>query len=170
MLKGYLKIAVLKELNDRSLSGYDLMIRLENILGKKPSSGSIYPLLGDLNDKGLISVKEEGRKKTYSLTAKGRKDVMKLFKEKENLIAKKIEVLDLFGSITGSKELESMKCLLQSCSHPAPENFKDMKLWAELMDVAHLLINSGNYNDIRDDMREVVSETITKLNEIKRKH
>ncbi len=59
-----------------SKSGYDLAKELEQLTGKKPSSGKIYPFLHELKDTGYIIEKETGdsggrSKFEYFLTEKG---------------------------------------------------------------------------------------------------
>jgi formylmethanofuran dehydrogenase subunit E len=72
MFKGYQKLMVLKELSKSDLSGYSLMKRLEELSGKKPSPGYIYPLLKELTDSNYVSKKSDGRKNIYSILKKGR--------------------------------------------------------------------------------------------------
>ncbi|HGY12266.1 MAG TPA: PadR family transcriptional regulator, partial [Desulfobacterales bacterium] len=47
MIKGFFKIIILKKLNERDRSGYDLIKEIESLFEKKPSAGSIYPMLKD---------------------------------------------------------------------------------------------------------------------------
>ncbi len=74
---------VLIQLNETSHTGYSLMNGLKESLGKKPSAGSIYPLLTNLLENGFVSIEEDGRKKIYSITKKGRSALDDLSKEKE---------------------------------------------------------------------------------------
>ncbi len=60
-----IKMMVLKELNAKEQSGYDLMKKI-NMSGNKPSPGYIYPLLQDLKKRGFVSYIEEKRRKVYS--------------------------------------------------------------------------------------------------------
>jgi DNA-binding PadR family transcriptional regulator len=59
--------------------GYELIKEIEGNLGKKPSTGQIYPFLTTLLENNLIRTKVEGdrEKKTYELTKEGRKFVDK---------------------------------------------------------------------------------------------
>jgi DNA-binding PadR family transcriptional regulator len=43
--------------------------------GTKPTPGTIYPALKDLNKRGLIKGEKHGKKVTYSLTDKGREGI-----------------------------------------------------------------------------------------------
>jgi DNA-binding PadR family transcriptional regulator len=71
------------------MSGYSLMKQIsDDSNGWKPSPGSVYPLLECMNKEGIISCKEEGRRKIYSLTEKGRQ-------EADECRAKREQALDL---------------------------------------------------------------------------
>lgn len=78
MRKGYTKLAVLMFLNKKELTGYKIMKEIENeTLGFwKLTSGGVYPILKELEEKGYIKGqwKKEGerRKKAYEITSKGR--------------------------------------------------------------------------------------------------
>ncbi|MEM2909969.1 MAG: PadR family transcriptional regulator [Nitrososphaerota archaeon] len=74
--KGFLRYYVLELLNDRPLSGSEIMNEIERMTGGcwKPSPGSVYPLLAWLQDNGYIEevpAQESGIKR-YTLTTKGR--------------------------------------------------------------------------------------------------
>ncbi|MDD9952736.1 MAG: PadR family transcriptional regulator [Candidatus Woesearchaeota archaeon] len=62
---------VLHKLVQRPRSGYGLCKSIEECTGKKPSFGSIYPILEKLTNDGHVTVEEQGRKKIYTLTKKG---------------------------------------------------------------------------------------------------
>ena len=85
MYKGNLKHIVLKALSHEDMSGYKLMKFLEETTGKKPSSGSIYPLLDDMKKEHLVSVKQDGRRKIYSLTKKGKDEIKDSLKKTGSL-------------------------------------------------------------------------------------
>ena len=73
--RGLLRFFVLKLLIEKSLSGAEIVAEIEKETGGrwKPSSGSIYPLLAWLQDKGYTKElpREEGGLKRYKLTEKG---------------------------------------------------------------------------------------------------
>lgn len=74
--KGFLKYTVLKLLDEKSLSGSEIMNNIETKTEGhwKPSPGSIYPLLAWLQEKGYTkeaSDQEPGMKR-YTLTDEGR--------------------------------------------------------------------------------------------------
>ncbi|MFW6014130.1 MAG: PadR family transcriptional regulator [Candidatus Nanoarchaeia archaeon] len=86
-----------------NMSGSKLMEFIENRAGKKPSPGSIYPLLNNMSEKNILSYTKEGTKKIYHLTQKGKKSITKLKKEKEeifkrcNRITQELDKIDSEG-------------------------------------------------------------------------
>lgn len=87
-------------LQEGEKTGYEIMDRIEESVGKKPSTSFIYPFLSDLEDEGLVSVEKGGRnKKIYSLTTEG-----------ENFASEK---LNSFGEIINA----SVKDQVEECSN-----------------------------------------------------
>jgi len=78
MRKGYTKLAVLMFLNKKALTGYDIMKEIEEeTLGFwKLTSGGVYPVLKDLEERGYIKgqwkAKGKRRKKIYEITDEGK--------------------------------------------------------------------------------------------------
>ncbi|MCS7136559.1 MAG: PadR family transcriptional regulator [Nitrososphaerota archaeon] len=74
--KGFLRYHVLELLNEKPLSGSEIINEIGRVTGGcwKPSPGSVYPLLAWLQDNGYIEevpAQESGIKR-YTLTAKGK--------------------------------------------------------------------------------------------------
>lgn len=74
--RGLLKFLVLKMINEKPMSGAEIVEEIEKQTGSwKPSSGSIYPLLASLHKKGLtkeLPTDELGFKR-YSFTDEGKR-------------------------------------------------------------------------------------------------
>jgi len=71
-MRGYLTFLVLWILKWESLNGAEIARNLQKRRGTKPSPGTIYPVLKDLNKKGLVSL---NRERKYSLTKKGEREL-----------------------------------------------------------------------------------------------
>lgn len=71
-MKGYLTYLILWILSKNSMNGAEVGRELEKRRGTKPSPGTIYPVLKELRNKGLIEV---DKKKYYSLTTQGKKEL-----------------------------------------------------------------------------------------------
>lgn len=69
--RGILKYVILKMLAEESRHGYDLIreFRRKDWPG---GAGSVYPLLASLEEDGLIAGRDEGERRTYDVTEKGR--------------------------------------------------------------------------------------------------
>lgn len=71
-MKGYLSYLVIWILSKNSMNGVDIAKELEKRKGSRPSPGTIYPVLKELKEKGLI---EADKNKKYSLTKKGKEEL-----------------------------------------------------------------------------------------------
>lgn len=56
----------------KNMTGAELALELEKRKGHRPSPGTIYPVLKDLKEKGLLSVDANKR---YSLTELGKQEL-----------------------------------------------------------------------------------------------
>ncbi|MET9781997.1 PadR family transcriptional regulator [Nocardiopsis alba] len=91
---GRLRLYLLKMLDESPRHGYEIISLLrDRFLGVySPSPGTIYPRLARLEEEGLVTHTEEGGRKVYSLTDKGR----------EELRARESDLDDLEREITDS--------------------------------------------------------------------
>jgi DNA-binding PadR family transcriptional regulator len=74
---GRLRLYLLKLLDESPRHGYEIISLLrDRFLGVySPSPGTIYPRLARLEEEGLVTHTEEGGRKVYSLTDKGREEL-----------------------------------------------------------------------------------------------
>jgi DNA-binding PadR family transcriptional regulator len=77
--RGDIRTAALLLLAEEPRNGYQLMQELEERSGGvwRPSPGSVYPALSQLEDEGLVRVEEVDGRKAYALTDAGRESVEK---------------------------------------------------------------------------------------------
>jgi DNA-binding PadR family transcriptional regulator len=75
--RGDVRAAILALLAEEPRNGYQIMQELSERSGGawRPSPGSIYPALQQLEDEGLVTVEEVDGRKAYSLTDAGREEV-----------------------------------------------------------------------------------------------
>jgi DNA-binding PadR family transcriptional regulator len=73
MRRGDIRTALLGVLGEGPGHGYELMRRLEEKSGGawRPSAGSVYPTLQQLEDEGLVTSTESDGKRVYTLTEAG---------------------------------------------------------------------------------------------------
>jgi len=72
--RGDVRAAILAVLAERPMNGYQIIQEIAERSGGvwKPSPGSIYPTLQQLEDEGLVRADEEGGRRTFTLTDEGR--------------------------------------------------------------------------------------------------
>jgi DNA-binding PadR family transcriptional regulator len=73
MLPGLLKMWMLKIISEEEASGYDIIKKVNELTGKKPSTGSVYPLLKSMQNEGWIVGKKLSGKTIYQITDAGKK-------------------------------------------------------------------------------------------------
>jgi DNA-binding PadR family transcriptional regulator len=74
MRRGDIRLVLLGALTEGEAHGYELIRRLEERSGGlwRPSAGSVYPTLQLLEEEGLITGRDEGGKRVFTLTDAGR--------------------------------------------------------------------------------------------------
>ena len=83
MAKGLLKLWMLRAISEGEVSGYQIMKRVDKLTGKKPSTGSVYPLLKSMQNEGWIIGKKTDNKTIYQITDSGREVVNRHDKMKD---------------------------------------------------------------------------------------
>jgi DNA-binding PadR family transcriptional regulator len=160
--KGFIRQRVLEVLNEKPMSGSEIMSDIEKQTGGfwKPSPGSIYPLLAWLQDNNYIQdLPTESGLKRYELTESGR-----------TLLAQQTKI---------KKQLREEISVL-----PAPffNNFlvkispkKKNKISDSLKNLAVTFFELGstlqeNFSEEAiDEVAQVLNETSRKLNEVRKK-
>lgn len=158
-VKGILKLLILKELEKDDATGYDLIKKISIKTSKKPSPGSVYPLLKELTNSGFLNVRAEGKKKVYSISKKGRKVLNEISMQEKEAILRKIDVLKDSGIISEDEAKEVFQLI----------NFK-RELWVRLFELRnwmHFLrtISKASENS-KDEVEKILDETIEKLEKI----
>ncbi len=101
MLRGFLKVVVLKALAESPKSGYALMKYIESKVGSKPSPGSMYPLLEALEKEELVEVKGVGRTKEYKLTVEGKHTIESMEEKRNECLKNMLEGMKMMSALTG---------------------------------------------------------------------
>ena len=72
--RGDVRAAILAVLAEQSMNGYQIIQQIAERSGGvwKPSPGSIYPTLQQLEDEGLVQAETDTGRRTYALTQEGR--------------------------------------------------------------------------------------------------
>lgn len=105
--QGEVRLALLSLLEDAPAHGYELMKRLEERSGGmyQASPGTVYPVLQQLEDEGLVRIQEQDGKKVYHLTETGREELL-LHKEDTDRIWKRAHGWKDWGVTMGPETAE----------------------------------------------------------------
>ncbi len=104
MTSQLLTTLLLKKLSERPRSGYQLIKEIKESTGWRPSCGTIYPKLNAMQREGLVTFKEDGRRKVYHLTSKGRRAYEELKSNQEELVEKIRGTIKLLNHMMGIEE------------------------------------------------------------------
>lgn len=75
LVKSFMDMLVLSKLNERPMSGYDIISSIYGEFHILPGSGSVYSLLYSMERKGLIRGTWVERRRIYTLTPKGQESI-----------------------------------------------------------------------------------------------
>jgi DNA-binding PadR family transcriptional regulator len=97
-------------LSESSMSGSDLAEEIKRITEGdwRPSPGSIYLMLKELLNKGLITelTKREGSIRRYIISSKGKVELEKLEQNAEEDVTRQLRLLAVYSSLAGNHNLE----------------------------------------------------------------
>jgi DNA-binding PadR family transcriptional regulator len=96
--KGLLRYLSLKLLQRQPMSGSEITEKIEEFTNWKPSPGSIYPLLANLQETDLIEPYTDADPglKQFNITEKGKKEMEEMQRHPENIKARHISMRKLF--------------------------------------------------------------------------
>ena len=75
-MRGLLSFSILWLLLKKDMYGQEMANELGRMRGTKPTPGTLYPALGELESSGMVVWRRKGRKKIYSLTEDGRRGAL----------------------------------------------------------------------------------------------
>lgn len=162
MLRGFLRIVVLKALAESPKSGYSLMKFVEERVGVKPSPGSMYPLLDNLKKEGLVAVKGVGRAKEYKLTISGRHNLHIVDEKRNECLSNFLEGMKMLSALTGENlsfpmaMVESMKKGVFPFKEINPE-------WDNVRNEVFMLMRQGKLKAKAPKVRRILAGTFKEL-------
>ncbi|MBC8495804.1 PadR family transcriptional regulator [archaeon] len=167
MIRGHLRILTLKVLGEGVQTGYSLIKGIDEKTSWKPSFGSIYPLLEQLSEQGVVKYKEENNKKKYSLTAKGKKELEEAFKKKEEILEKIGEAINTYRSLHEDKT-GKLQTKLLNLMKKGEINLESMPPeMVELKETILKLVINGKLKTHRKTITSILKKTNTELKKIK---
>ncbi len=159
-IRGLLKLLILNELENNEITGYEVIQRISEKITKKPSPGSVYPILKELTDSGILNCKEVGSKKLYTLSEKGKELLGKIYETEKEAIFNKVRILRLAGVIS-KEEAEYINTFI---SEKRQRWFKLYKLknWLKFIDLFSEIAESDP-----ELAESIISECLNKLEKIR---
>jgi DNA-binding PadR family transcriptional regulator len=146
--QGEVRIALLSLIGEEPAHGYELMKRLEERSGGmyKASAGTIYPVLQQLVDEGLVRVEEDDGKKIHHLTDAG----------SEELLLHEEEVATIWQRATGWKDWGA---------NMGPESAEIWGSWGRLTKAAFKAAAKSDFEKT-EKIREVLDKARKELEEM----
>lgn len=160
--RGFLKYYILKLLTEDSYSGYGLIKAIEEETGFwEPSTGSVYPLLEDLEADGLIEGETKDRGNSWGITEEGEKAYEEATEAKEKMRKSIKQSMIVFSQIFNEEKIkEDAKRMDSRFENPSGLRKKIRQLHHRLND----LLDEGNH-DV-DELAEVVELAHKRLDEL----
>lgn len=165
-MRGQLKTTILNSILEKPLSGSQILKKIEENYHWKPSPGSLYPQLEQIEKEGLAKIKEEKNKKIYTITSKGKKQLEKRSKNKKEFLQLLQKSHLLMKEIYGIDSGIDQKVLQQLKEDNL--NFADIdKESNQLKKETFRILASKNYKKNKEKLKNVFKKTILELKKIK---
>lgn len=156
---------MLHTLSEQSLSGYSLCKEIEQKTGQKPSFGSIYPILERFLKENLVTVKKDGRKKIYTITAKGKSQAKEFRNKRTALIDDMIQQSKTFAELTEC-DPEPMVAMLEKLKKGEDPLHPIAKEAVKLRDLLFTMSQDGRINKHQKEIKHILNNTIKRLENI----
>jgi DNA-binding PadR family transcriptional regulator len=140
---------MLKIISENNTTGYEIIKKIKEITGEKPSTGSVYPILKSMARKGWITGKTLNGKTLYAITDSG-KNIIDAHSSTKKYYEQKIS-----GSIILAQD---------TFSNLHMTKFHKTTLINQLAEEISILIAHGV---APEKINSVLSKTITALQKIK---
>ncbi len=157
---------VLQKLHEQPQTGYSLRKEMGQSTGQQPSFGSIYPILERLAAEGMVSVKEDGRKKVYSITIKGRAAVTGVKQQQEQMFEQLITHSRMFCAVTGNNPAPMVTMLERLKKGEDP--LRGISANAiRLRDLIFTLSQQGKISRNQKEINRALEDAIKRLEQLK---
>jgi DNA-binding PadR family transcriptional regulator len=167
MLKNHLKIIVMNKLKEKSLSGYDLIKEIYNSTGSwKPSYGSMYPLLKELHNNKLVSIKVVNRKKVYTLTAQGIKVLNEAVNTSQDTIRMMLREFKVMESICNPQERNNTKAIIEEIKQNSIPFDNLTEEMSKIQKVLFKLQATGKVKTKEAEIKIILDDTFIRLKKI----
>ncbi|MBS3148645.1 PadR family transcriptional regulator [Candidatus Woesearchaeota archaeon] len=163
MIRGYLKLIVLKAIAEGPKSGYALMKHVENSTGSKPSSGSMYPLLEQLKTDKMVTTRGVGRTTEYTLSHIGKTALEELEAQRAKIADNFADGMRMLSALTGDQAPQEIIDML----HRGEVPFKEIN--PELENLKNMLfehLKEGTLHVNAPRIKKILSKTCKELKTI----
>lgn len=165
MLRGFLKVVVLKALAEGPKSGYALMKYIEERVGSKPSPGSMYPLLETLTKEHFIEGKGVGRTKEYKLTIDGKHTIESMVEKRNECLKNMLEGMKMMSALTG-EDMSFPMAMVESFKR-GEFPFKEVNPeWDNLRNQMFIMWKTGILKIKAPKVRKILSHSFKELKSV----
>ena len=154
------------KLRNKSMSGYELTKEIYESTSWKPSFGSMYPLLKELLNQKLVSVKTTSRKKTYSLSKSGEKVLDDAILAERNISEVMKKQFEAMQAICTAKDKNHMKNFIDEFKD-GPTMFGNLnKEFDDFHRIMFKLYKNKKINTKEEEIKKILNESIIKLRKL----
>ena len=165
-MRGQLKTLILSAINTNSMSGSQIINHIQTKYNWKPSPGSIYPKLEQIEKENLATIKQEKKSKIYTITTKGKQELKKLSSAKEELIKILTKAHNMMQEIYGLETGIDQKVLNQLRNDSL--QIKDInKESNQMKKEIFRILTSKNYTKLKSKLKQTLNQTNKELKKIK---
>lgn len=164
-MKKHLKSLILKLLQQKPMSGSQIIEELNEMMGWKPSCGSIYPMLNKIEQDNLATSQLIKGKKIYSLTKNAESYIKQEDKEKKELIQtmeKSYRLLESLYEIDTSFDRDMLKNI-KSGNLPFQEIIEESQI---IKDELARLQKTGKFKKNVNQIKKILTKTGNELKKL----
>lgn len=157
---------IMLKLSEQPHTGYSLAKSIEQSTGRRPSWGSIYPLLVHLKERELTTMSSQGRKKVYSITPAGKRIAQGFKRDHDALIQKLMLSGKTVCAITGDNPEMMLEIFerMRSGENPFGPVTTDI---VELRDTILAMASDGRLKRNQQATRKILGDTKARLERLK---
>src|SRR5690606_23105906 len=143
-----------------------ILKKIEKTYSWKPSYGSLYPMLDQIEKEKLATTITYGNKKTYKITILGKAHLKKLNQDKKSLIQQLEKTHNMMKKMYGLTSKIDDKILNQLKNDKVPLSEKDKESTAMKKEVFRLL-SSKKFQKNKTQIKKILNFTTKELKKIK---
>lgn len=154
------RLIIIYELGKNGQNGYQIIRSIEKHYGKRPSAGSVFPLLDNMIDDKIVSMKKDGRANIYTLTKKGHRIHHEFIKGKEHFL---LSLFELYKFLSDGSECD------ESLIRRIRKNIswiEQMSLLSDIKKLSLTIICAEDFRKKEKKFNSIMKSTIGELEKI----